>query len=216
MLVWAILSGDLRLTPLAVGVWSYAAQQHLSILPASAVVAVAGAGGLAWWLWRGGVDPRRTQLAFLGGGVLTGLVLWAPVLYEELTGDPGNLTALSDYSGDDQRQDLGLRSAFSQVSHVLGPRPFLGRSTPRGWDLVAHQSTLAVVLTLGVVLGALAVGAWWRRTERGLVAAVLMVGVLAVAGLVTGTNIPDSPEQGRLNFYHWAFALSFFELLVFG
>jgi hypothetical protein len=43
-----------------------------------------------------------------------------------------------------------------------------------------------------------------------------MIGVLAVAALITGMNIPDSPEQGRLNFYHWAFALSFFELLVFG
>lgn len=214
--VWALALGDLRTAPLTVAFWSFAAQQHLSVLPASAVLAAAAVVAIALALWRADRDERLRLLAWLGIALGVGLILWAPVLYQQLTGHPGNLTALREYSGDAQRQDLGLRSAVSQVSTVLGPRPFLGRSSPKGWDLVAHRSTAAVVGVIAVVGVALAAGAWWQRRDRRLVAAVAMVGVLAVAGVVTGMNIPDSPEQGRINFFHWAFALSFFELLVLG
>lgn len=214
--VWALVCGDLRVAPLTVGFWSFAAQQHLSVLPAAAVLAAAGALAVGWWIWRAPAGERRAALAWTGGAVLIGLALWSPVLYQELTGDPGNLTALSQYSGDSEREDLGPRSAVSQVANALGPRPFLGRSSPKGWDLVAHRSALGVLLTFAVVGAILLAGAWWRRKEPKLLAAIAMIGVLAVAALLTGMNIPDSPEQGRLNFYHWAFALSFFELLVFG
>ena len=214
--VWALLCGDLRVAPLAAAFWSFAAQQHLSVLPAAAVLGGVGFLAAAWWVWKAPGGRRAGALAWVGAAVGVGLVLWSPVLYQELRGDPGNLTALAGYSGDAQREDLGPRSALSQIANALGPRPFLGRSSPKGWDLVAHRSTLGVLLTFAVVGVVLAVGAWWRRREPRFLAAVAMIGVLAVAALITGMNIPDSPEQGRLNFYHWAFALSFFELLVFG
>lgn len=214
--VWALLCGDLRVAPLTVVFWSFAAQQHLSVLPAAAVLGGVGLLAAVWWVWRAPVGRRSEALGWIGGAAALGLLLWSPVIYQQLTGSPGNLTALSNYSGDSQRQDLGLRSALSQVANVLGPRPFLGRSSPKGWDLVDHRSTLGVVATFAVTGAILAAGAWWRRREPKLLAAVAMIGVLAVAAVLTGMNIPDSPEQGRLNFYHWAFALSFFELLVFG
>ncbi len=115
-----------------------------------------------------------------------------------------------------EKVDLGLRSAVSQVSQVLGPRPFLGRSGASGWDVVAGRSTPIVVAVIGIVAVVVAAAAWWQRRDRRFVAAAAMVGVLAVAGVVTGMNIPDSPEQGRLNFFHWAFVLSFFWILVLG
>lgn len=214
--VWALLLGDLRLAPLVAGFWSFGAQQHLSVLPAMAVLLAVGTVAIAVTVWRRRSDDLLPSLAWVGGALLVGLLLWSPVLVEELTGDPGNLTALSGYSSDGSRQDLGKRSAVSQVASVLGPRPFLGRSSPAGWDLVAHRSTAGVLVTLGLVGGVLAAGAWWLRRDRRFVAAVAMVGALVVAGLITGTNIPDSPEQGRINFFHWAFALSFFQLLVLG
>lgn len=214
--VWALLCGDLRVAPLTVALWSFAAQQHLSVGPAAALLGAAGLVAVAVAVWQRPSEERVGALAWVGGAVGVGLLAWSPVLYQQVTGNPGNLTALARYSGDAQRQDLGLRSAVSQVSTVLGPRPFLGRSSPKGWDLVAHRSTLGVVAVLLVVGALLGAGAWWQRRDRRLVAAVAMVAVLVVAGLATGANIPDSPEQGRLNFFHWAFALSFFELLVFG
>jgi hypothetical protein len=44
-----------------------------------------------------------------------------------------------------------------------------------------------------------------------------MVGVLMVAGLLNGSSVPIGLlEQGRIAFYHWAFALAFFVALVVG
>jgi hypothetical protein len=214
--VWALFCGDLRVAPLTVAFWSFAAQQHLSVLPASGVLAAAGLAAVAWWVWRVPADERRAAVGWAGGAIALGLVLWSPVLYQQVTGHPGNLSALASYSGDAERQDLGLRSAFTQVANVLGPRPFLGRSGADGWDLVAHRSTLGILLTFVLLFVVLVGGAWWRRREPKFLAAVAMIGVLGVAAVITGMNIPASPEQGRLNFYHWAFALSFFELLVIG
>jgi hypothetical protein len=213
--VWALACGDLRVAPLTVAFWSFAAQQHLSVLPAAAVLGGAGAVAAGFWIWRAGAGERLRSLAWVVGGLALGVVLWSPVLYQQVTDEPGNLTALSRYSGDTAREDLGLRSALDQAANVLGPVPFLGRSSPKGWDLVGHRSTAGVLLTFLIVGLLLAVGGWWRRREPKLLAAIAMIGVLLVAAVITGTNIPDSPEQGRLNFYHWAFALSFFELLVF-
>ena len=214
--IWAMLCGDLRVAPLTAAWWSFAAHQHLSVLPAAAVLAVAALAGAGYWVWRSPAEERLRSLAWLGGAVAVGLVLWSPVLWQEVSTDPGNLTALASYSGDPLRVDLGLRSAVDQVANVFGPRPFLGRSSVDGWDLVTPRSLLWVVLVIGVVVGILAAGVRWRRREHGFVPAVAMVGVLVVAGLVTGANVPDSVEQGRLNFFHWAFALSFFHLLLLG
>jgi hypothetical protein len=214
--VWALWCRDLRVAPLTVAFWSFAAQQHLSVLPAAAVLGAAGLAAVAWSLWRAPAGERRVAVGWVGGAIGLGLVLWSPVLYQQATGNPGNLTALAGYSGDAERQDLGLRAAVNQVANVLGPRPFLGRSGVDGWDLVHHRSTLGIVLSFALLGAVLIGGAWWRRRDRRFVAAVGMIGVLAVAAVVTGMNIPASPEQGRLNLYHWAFALSFFELLVFG
>lgn len=214
--VWALLCGDVRVAPITAAFWTFAAQQHLSVLPAAAVLGGVGVAAIGFWIWPLHGSERRQAVAWAGGAIVVGVVLWSPVLYQEVTGDPGNLTALSHYSGDGQREDLGPRSAVNQLANALGPRPFLGRSSPKGWDLVAHRSTGGIVLTFLVVGAVLAAGSWWRRREPKFLAAVAMIGVLAVAALVTGTNIPDSPEQGRLSFYHWAFALSFFLLLVVG
>jgi hypothetical protein len=215
--VWALLCGDLRVAPLTAAWWSFAAHQHLSVLPAAAVLAVVGLGAVAWWIWRAPGGERSAALAWAGAAVVVGLALWSPVLLQQVRYEPGNLRALADYSGDDQREDLGPASAASQVATVLGPQPFLGRSSPDGWDLVRSRSSWATALTFVVVIAVLVAGIWWlRRRERRFVAAAAMVGVLMVAGLLTGMNIPDSPEQGRLNFFHWAFALSFFWLLVLG
>jgi hypothetical protein len=215
--VWALLCGDLRVAPLTVAFWSFAAQQHLSVLPAAAVLAGVGLGASGGWVWRTPAERRVRALGWVVGAVVLGAVLWSPVVLQQVRYEPGNVRALASYSGDDQREDLGPGSATSQVATALGPRPFLGRSSPRGWDLVAERPAWAVVATFAAVGAVLAAALWWRgRKEPKLAVAVAMVIVLMVAGWLTGTNIPDSPEQGRINFFHWAFALSFFWLLVLG
>lgn len=219
VVVWALWCGDLRLAPLGAVAWSYAAQQHLSVLPAAMVVGAAGAAAAAWWTVRGhpaAPAARRVRLAWLGAALVVGAALWAPVVLDQAVHDPGNLRALTTYSGDGERDDLGIGSAAVQVSRVLGPRPFLARSQITGWQLTDPRPAVATGAVLVLSAGLVGAAAWVLRRRRGAVQAAAMVGVLAVAGLATAANVPDSTEQGRLNFYHWAFALSFFELLVLG
>lgn len=219
LLVWALACGDLRLLPLTVAFWSFAVQQHLSVLPAGAVLAVVGAGALVVAGVRAARSGRAAVLGvmrWVAVALGVGLVLWSPVLLEEVRSDPGNLTLLADYSEDPARVDLGYGSALGQVVRVVGLPPFVSRSDVDGWDLVEPPTTLgvAVAVAVGVVL---LVGAWWaRRREPRLAALVVCVAALVGAGVLTGANVPDSLEQGRLNFFHWAFAVSVLELIALG
>ena len=43
-----------------------------------------------------------------------------------------------------------------------------------------------------------------------------MVGVAALAGLVTGSTVPEGLEESRLVLYHWSFVLALFTWLVLG
>ncbi len=99
---------------------------------------------------------------------------------------------------------------------VVGLRPFVGHSSVTGFDLV-EPPTAAGVSVAAVVGAVLLVGAWWaRRRDPRLTALVGCVAALALAGVLTGANVPDSLEEGRLNFFHRAFALSVLELLALG
>lgn len=220
VLVWALACGDVRLAPLAAAVWSFAAQQHLSVLPAAAVVGGAGALALvaaavgAARRPPGGLKSLAPVLGWTAAAVGVALVAWSPVLTEEITHEPGNLTALSRYSGDEARVDLGWGNAVGQVVHVVAVPPFLGRSGVAGWDLVDPPGAVRRALAIAIGAALVTAGWWARRRQPRLTALVALVVVVAVAGVVTGANIPDSTEKGRLNFYHWAFALSLLELLA--
>ena len=156
--VWALACGDLRVAPLAVAFWSFAAQQHLSVLPAAAVLGGAGCrrrrvldlagrgGGAAAVARLGGRRPRGRP-----GPVVAGALPAAhrrprqphraePLLGRQRPPGPG--------------APLGARPGRQRPR----PRPFLGRSSPKGWDLVAHRSTAGVLLTFLVVGLLLAVG----------------------------------------------------------
>ncbi len=217
VLLWALACGDVRLLPLTVGFWSFAVQQHLSVLPAGAVVAAAAVVAVVVMAVRARSSGRTAMVSVLrwvAVAVGVGLVLWAPVIREELPPDRGNLTLLANYSGDPERVDLGLRSGVGQVVQAVGLPPFVARSSVTGGDLVEPPTPVGVGVAL--VVGALLLGGgWWaRRREPRLTALVGCVVVLAGAGVLTGANVPDSLEQSRLNFFHWAFALSLLELLA--
>lgn len=217
VLIWSLLCGDIRLLPLTTGVVSFAAQQHLSVLPAIAVLTVAGVIGLLYvWGRNGAWWQRHAQgtLAVWGGwSAAIGLVLWSPVLLQQITGRPGNLTMLYRLTGDEERPTLGLGSAVRQVTHVLGLPPVLGRTELTGLSFLDDPS-LFTWLSAGGVLAVLAgLGVLWSRNAPDRLAMVAMVAVLVIAGLINGANVLDSEESWRLIMYHWAFPLAFFVAL---
>ena len=216
VLLWCLLRGDVRLLPLAVGVISFAAQQHLSVLPALGT-AVVLTTGLAAWIHRRRLQDRmaRQRLIRWGSGATAlGLVLWAPVILQQAFGDRGNLTTLAQFTADEERPSVGWSVAVRQVVHAVGLPPVLGRQNLSGFALVAEASAFTW-LSAGLVLAAVAVSGWWlyRSKVPGSGLAV-MAGIVVVGGLMNGASVPDSLEQSRLALYHWVWPLLFFVLLT--
>jgi hypothetical protein len=222
VLLWCIASGDVRLLPAATAAVSFTAQQHLSVVPATAVLVV-GAAALLVLTWRreGRWRDRRSRRELARWGRWSGvvaLVLWAPVLVQQVFGSAGNLGQMVWFARHSDRESLGLTSAVWQLAHTLGLPPLLGRTDVTGSWLISRPSPATWVSAAAVV----AVMAWLcgsrsRRADDPRLAGLgAMVGVVAVAGLVNGSSVPVGLEQARLSFYHWAFALAFFVALVVG
>jgi hypothetical protein len=218
VLLWCVVCGDARLLPLTVAVVSFAMQQHLSVVPAGLVLTAGAAVGTALSLGRGRRwRQREVRHEWARWGVrsaLVGLVLWAPVLLQQVLGD-GNVSRLVGFAGTD-RETLGGASALRQVVHALGLPPLLGHTRltgrslivavpPEGW--LSAGAIAAVVAWLGA--------RWWRSRPRQAALAV-MVGVAALAGLLTGSTVPVGLEESRLVLYHWCFVLALFTWLVLG
>ena len=219
VLLWCLTCGDLRLLPLTTAVLSFAAQQHLSSLPVlvvvtGAVTLVGLAAAVGWWRTHHDRRGLRSVARLAGWSAGIGLVLWSPVLIQQVTGDPGNLTAMVRFAGNGDRPSLGAGAAVRQMAHTLGLPPLLGRTRLDGGWLLADVGPLtwaSAVVVAGVVVAA---GLRWRRTHPQRAALALMAGFAAVGGLVNGASVPSGMEQYRLTFYHWAFALAFFVALA--
>jgi hypothetical protein len=221
VLVWCLLCGDDRLLPLATGALSFAVLQHLSVAPTIAVLGVAAAVGvvLRWRRTGAWADPTRrralTRLLWLSAAVAA--LLWLTPVYEQvnrmLHGERGNLSALVGFTSDSGRDSVGVRGGADQVVRALGLPPMLGRTQPA--QALSEPVPAVTLLTAALVVVALvAVGYRWRsdRPRRSLLAA--MAGVMAVAGLVTSSNVPDSMERYRIAFYHWMWPLAFFAVMA--
>ena len=219
VLLWCVVCGDVRLLPLAVGVVSFTTQQHLSVLPAGLVLIAGAVVGTAVSLARDGRwrrrETRREWARWGGRAALVGLVLWAPVLLQQVLTDDGNLSRLVEFSGRD-RETLGGASAVRQVVHTLGLPPRLGRTGLTGRSFIAAVTPAQWLSAVAVVAVVAWLGARWRRARPRQAALAAMAGVAAVAGLVTGSSVPAGAEEGRLVFYHWSFVLSLFTWLVLG
>ncbi len=218
VLLFCLLCGDLRLLPLAAAVVSFAAQQHLSVLPALVVtlgltLAVAG-----WGQWRhrrrADAPTRREWFRWGGGAALVTLVLWAPVLLQQVVDRPGNLTLMVQFASNGDREPVGMSAALDQLVNTLSLTHLLFRTNLDGED-VLDQPTLSTWLAAAIVVAALVgLGLRWRRTHPRRAALVASIAIVSVGGLVNGSSVPDSLEQLRLPFYHWTFALSLLVLVA--
>ena len=222
VLSWCVAAGDVRLLPLAAGVASFTAQQHLAVVPATMILCLGGVGLLAARRRRYrqayGPDPagRRELFRWSRRAAVLVLVLWSPVLVQQAFGNAGNLGEMLWFAQHGNSDTLGLESAVRQLAHALGLPPLLGRTDLHGSDLLVRPSVFtwvsaAVVLTAVVVVCRRA-----RRDEPRRASLGAAVGLVTVAGLFNGSSVPVGLEQNRLAFYHWAFALAFLIALVLG
>jgi hypothetical protein len=207
VLAWALIDGDLALLPLAAFAASYAAQQHLAagliVLPLVVAAVAALTVQMVKRARRG--DAAIKPLALRWGGVasVVAAVCWTPVIYDELTGHPGNLTAIVRFARDNTRRTQGLKSGVYQAVHAIAPPTILGRSDTTGLFFLNPAGALHLLLGL-VIVGALAVVAWKSRGPTRALAFLALV--LIAAAVVDGSNVPDSGEAARINLYRWSWA----------
>jgi hypothetical protein len=219
MAVWAVASGDVRLLPLATAVVTFTAQQHLSVLPATAVVCAGSVvvGGLGWR--RAGPprdDASRRDLRRSAGlSAAVALVLWLPVLAQQAFGNTGNLGEMLWFARHGNGDSLGYGRRVQQVAHALGLPPLLGRTDLDGTLMLSSPSILTW-MSAGAALGVVGLITWRHRDDPARLALGAMTGVAVVEGLVGGASVPAGPEQARLAFYHWAFAVALLVALVIG
>jgi hypothetical protein len=204
---WAITGGRWWALPVAVFAGSVCAQTHLpylglvGVLGAGAVVA----GALATRRDRRPTGARPTTPVLVA--LVLGVVLWSPVLVQQITGDPGNLSLLRAHMLDPPEGPVGVATGIRVVLQHLDPTALPASVEGASGSLVdpAHRAT-GSTLVGGLVLLAwatTAVVAWRHR----LSAAVRMHAVVA-GGLALGA-FSVARAFGTLWYYLtlWAWAL---------
>ncbi len=195
MAVWAVIDGSRWAIVLVAAAGTYCVHAHFGYTP---LVATLGATALVGLWWSGprarGAEAGRWRAVLWPVAVAAGLtaVMWLPPLYEQLTGDPGNIGIMvSAYSQQtDAEPELGVAGAIKLVAAWSDPRtPWLLLDDPRPTDRGVGLGTL---LFLGVWAGAAWV-AWQGRATRRLRAAAQLQLVCAagwLAALVASSRIP--------------------------
>jgi hypothetical protein len=220
VLLWCVACGDIELLPLTAAAVSFTAQQHLSVGVAIATITVGSLALLAalavrerWW--REPETWRRVRRNALVAG-LVALVLWAPVLLQQVVGDAGNLGQIVTFAQEGNRETLGGRRGLWQLVHALALPPLLGRTDVSGVTFLKRPD-LAQWVSAVAVIGFVGWLGWrWRSSRPRQARLCAMAGLVAVAGYLTGSSIPFGLEQGRLAFYHWAWPLTLFVGLALG
>ena len=119
---WSAVDGDDVGLPVVALVATYLLQTFLGLLVIVPVLAVTTVvwSGLHAWRSRG-ATPGRLQrwLVWLAGSSIAALALWVPPIYQQVTSDPGNLSALLRSSGSHAAASPSLgRSIATTVSIV--------------------------------------------------------------------------------------------------
>ena len=213
VLAWALIDGDLALLPLATLVASYAAQQHLAAglvaLPVVLVAVFVLAARTVIQARRGDAIVATTARRWSLVAVAIAAMCWAPVAFDEVGGHPGNLTQIVRFARDKTRPTLGFESGIYQAVHAVAPPSVLARTDTNGLFFVTAPGPFRWILA-AVIVVALVVIAWSARKRspaRSRLAFVALV-VLA-AGILNGSNVPQSFEAGRINLYRWTWAAAF-------
>ena len=207
----AVLSADFKLLPAAAVAGSWVIQQHLAVLGLGSAIALIALAGVAFWYRKVPEFTKSIRTATLQASVVTAF-LWLPVIIDQFF-KSGNVGKVVEYAGV-SRESIGPGAALKALSNTLTLwPPLLVRRSIDGGDYLELSSPIFVVGTMLIFLGVLGFALLRHRTSvRPWAWAIASLSV-CVAGMYSTTNIPESIEQYRLNFYRWTFA-AVFGLLV--
>jgi hypothetical protein len=196
--VWSIIEGEVRLLPVAVVVACFGWQSHLGYLPVTGylvAVAFAATGVILWRRHSADPDGTRVVPPIAAGVVALGICV-APVVVQQLTGDPGNLSAILDSFRNPQDSVAGLTTGLRVgAMHLTPAGTWLTGTEPLEAfsGEVSGSAPAWLLVPLGAALAAAAL-AYRARAFSALrflavTVTVAVVGVLAVAR-TTGDAFP--------------------------
>jgi hypothetical protein len=201
-LCWSLACGEYRLLPLTVLVASFVAQCQLAFVPPALAALLVALVGLGLWLMSAraelGADGWRRVRRWALGAVLVAVACWTPPAIDQISGRPGNLTAIVR-TARANTSTLGAAAGWHAVVLAVGVRPWWltnpADAFNRKREVRANPSTLAsvsTVLALCALLIIAVVGILGRRPDlwtAALIALGLCAGLAAVAASTPDTRL---------------------------
>jgi hypothetical protein len=191
LLVWSVMLRDRWQLLGAAVVGSFLVQAHLGYAPLVGTAFLVATASVL-------LDARRARDTLgrwarpLATSVGVTLVLWLPTIWEQLTGDPGNLTLIARYFRESPEGQIGLRAGAGTFAALYRPVPvwlggpehfvpltFQPRPESRWWLLVP-----AVLLAVAAVVAV-------RARLAAEVRLVALVGTLTVVGVVALSRVKE-------------------------
>lgn len=174
----------------AVVAGSFSVQAHVGYLLLVGAPLALATGSLGWRaLARGLPGPGRSPAAALGMAAVVGLLLWMPPLWQQLTGEPGNLGAIARYARSPQEPPVGAALALGSMGAHLRPvGPWLTGRDANDLNLARTGSTIPAAATL---VGA--AGLCWlahrRRPEAGTAVLGALTALAVSAAVVASARV---------------------------
>jgi hypothetical protein len=206
--VWAVLSDDLAMLPVAVFAASFCMQTHVSYLGLIGGLVLLALIALVVRIVRVRHDRAalRRLLGWTAVAIVLGAVLWTPPLIDQMINDPGNAAIVIKNFREPDTDPVGLRRGAEMLATHLDVSRFLGQD-----DKVRSGSMLPAAALLAVWLGSVALTFRGRRdpehgeARRRLLRFHGLVAVILVLGLTTLSRI-----FGTVWFYLslWAWAVT--------
>lgn len=195
---WALAAGDEGVLPLLAVVANFLLLDHLVL-----TVLVPAIGGVALACWVGGVlwqwrrrpdgswpDRRRRSLRAVGGGLAVTAIMWLPVVVQQLTHSPGNLSNLWRAGRSQPDTVLSTADAGRRWLSLFVPPDFWLRPSRTSSYLLSTapppstMAVAAVLSALGLLALVLAASAF-RRRDRAASSALFLAAVASVASVAT-------------------------------
>jgi hypothetical protein len=184
---WSVLCDDLWLLPVAAGLGSFVVQCHVGfLLPVAAVGLVLAARTVIRLRHdRSWSRPLIVTLAVIA-------ILWAPPVIDELTGHPGNLTAILRYARA-PRPTWGWQEAANTVVTQIGRLPawIVGRKPIFALYASPKLPLWPGLLGVGALVAIAVVAARRRQTEALWLLLVVVIAGFAAAAFVKRIDGPD-------------------------
>jgi hypothetical protein len=191
-LAWTASAGDVWAVPIAAGVATFLVQTHVSYGLVTGTICLGAVVGLVITERRRGPASAARRRTYLWGAVITAgvlVVLWLPVVVQQLFRDPGNVGQLYHFF-----RDHGREQSYGNAFHVMAQQLSAAPEWLRGADRVNVFSgavdlsgSTPIPLAL-LALVAATVVSWWRDKVAwrldALVLAACAAGFVAVTRIV--------------------------------